>query len=574
MTGGAATGSGRWSRRRSGGWTTTAFLGYLVLSFLFFGTRLAPHPQTTLIGDLYADPQIFVWSFAWMPHALLHGENPLYTHEIWAPSGFDLVWGTSVPALALAFAPLTLAFGPFLSYNAACIVVAALAAWSAFLLCRHITGALWPSLVGGYLFGFSSYMLGSELDHIHTTGVFVFPLVALLVLRFLEANLSSRMFTVALAALLALEAYISTEILFTLTLALVCSLVLAFALAGQMRPRLLTLVGPIAYGYALAAVLAAPIFYYAVKGYSARPPAGSEEFVSDLVNFIVPTSVSFGGWWTTGLAERFPANIVERGAYLGAPTLLIVCWYGFAFWRTAAARFLISSFVVAAIASLGSWLTVDGHRLITLPWIHLAARPLFDNMAPARLSAFAALAAAVIVSIWSASAATRLWIRALVSGLAVLAVAPNVAWQEWANSPKVPTLFTTGLYQSCLGRGENVMALPFGAAGNSMLWQADSAFWFHLVGGYVSPTAPPQFTSPHPIQQIAANDEPPKVTTSSIRQFVRVKHVSAIVLDAAQASTWQAVLNPIARPERVDGVFIYRVSRAPEGTARSCERSP
>ena len=52
-----------------------------------------------------------------------------------------------------------------------------------------------------------------------------------------------------------------------------------------------------------------------------------------------------------------------------------------------------------------------------------------------------------------------------------------------------------------------------------------------------------------------------------------MKQVSAIVLDATQATTWQAVLNPIARPERAGGVFIYRVSRATEGNARSCERS-
>ena len=38
----------------------------------------------------------------------------------------------------------------------------ALAAWTAFLLCRYLTRPLWPSLVGGYLFGFSSYVLGAR----------------------------------------------------------------------------------------------------------------------------------------------------------------------------------------------------------------------------------------------------------------------------------------------------------------------------------------------------------------------------------------------------------------------------
>jgi hypothetical protein len=570
VTGRAVTAPGRrWQTGRSVGWTTTAFLGYLGLSFVFFGIRLLPHPEARLIGDFFADPQIFVWSFAWMPHALLHGENPLYTHAIWAPTGFNLVWGTSVPALALVFAPLTLAFGPVLAYNVACIVMAALAAWSAFLLCRHITGALWPSLLGGYLFGFSSYMLGGELDHIHTTAVFVLPLVALAVLRFLEGTLSPRALTVAIALLLALEAYISTELLFTLTLALASSVVLAFAFAPDLRPRLLRLLGPLAVGYALAALLAAPIFYYAFKGYSSRPPAGSEAFVADLLNYVVPTSISFGGWWTTGLVAHFPANVVERGAYLGLPTLLIVCWFGLARWRTPGARFLISALAIAVIASLGSWLTVDGHQVITLPWVHLATRPLFANMAPVRLTALAALAAAVIVSIWAAARAPRLAIRLLLSGLAVLAVAPNLAWRDWASSTKVPALFTTGLYRRCLASGETVLALPFGPGGNSMLWQADSAFWFNLSGGYISPTAPPQFTSPHPIQQIAANDQPPKVTTEAIREFVRLKRVSAIVLEATHASTWRPLLDPIARPQRVGGVLVYRVSPT-TGGARSC----
>jgi hypothetical protein len=571
VTGGAVTATGRrWLAGRSGGWTTTAFLAYLALALVFFGIRLIPHPEARLIGDFYADPQIFVWSFAWMPHALLHGENPLYTHAIWAPSGFNLVWGTSVPALALAFAPLTLAFGPVLSYNVACIVMAALAAWSAFLLCRHITGALWPSLLGGYLFGFSSYLIGGELDHIHTTAVFVFPLVALLVLRFLDGTLGPRAFTIEIALLLALQAYISTEILFTLTLALACSLVLAFAFARRLRPRLLQVAGPLAYGYALAALLAAPILYYALKGYSSRPPAGSEEFVADLLNFVVPTSISLGGWWTTRIVAHFPANVVERGAYLGLPTLVIVCWFGVARRRTASGRFLISSFALAALASLGSWLTVDGHRVITLPWAHLASRPLFANMAPVRLTAFTALAAAVMVSMWAASTRPGLATRILLSGLAVLAVAPNLAWGDWANSPKVPALFTTGLYRSCLGRGETVLAFPFGPGGTSMLWQANSAFWFRLAGGYISPTAPPEFMAPHPIQQIAANDQPPKVTTAAVREFVRLKRVTAVVLDAASASTWRTVLDPIARPERVGGALVYRVARPPAGAARSC----
>ena len=46
-----------------------------------------------------------------------------------------------------------------------------------FLLCRRLTGGFWPSLVGGYLFGFSSYMLGrTEGGHPNLTAVAGIPL--------------------------------------------------------------------------------------------------------------------------------------------------------------------------------------------------------------------------------------------------------------------------------------------------------------------------------------------------------------------------------------------------------------
>ena len=101
-------------------------------------------------------------------------------------------------------------FGPVVAYNARCDAVPALAALTAYLLCRHLTGSLWASLVGGYLFGFSSYMLGQELGHLHMTAVFLLPLVALAVVRFVREEIDGRGARVAArraarAAVLALD---------------------------------------------------------------------------------------------------------------------------------------------------------------------------------------------------------------------------------------------------------------------------------------------------------------------------------------------------------------------------------
>ncbi len=130
---------------------------YLVISASYFGLPVAAHPGRTIIGT-GADPEIFIWMFAWWPHALAHGLDPFRTNEIWTPDTYNLAWTTSVPGLAALFAPVTLLAGPVASYNLAAVLMPALAAWTAYLLCRYLTGRTWLSLAGGYLFGFSSYM--------------------------------------------------------------------------------------------------------------------------------------------------------------------------------------------------------------------------------------------------------------------------------------------------------------------------------------------------------------------------------------------------------------------------------
>jgi hypothetical protein len=104
-----------------------------------------------------------VWSFAWWPHALAHLTSPFVTHALYVPGGINLTWTASSPGLALALSPVTVLFGPTVAYNVAAILLPALAVWTAYLLCRHVTGSVFASAIAGYLFGFSTAMLGQEV---------------------------------------------------------------------------------------------------------------------------------------------------------------------------------------------------------------------------------------------------------------------------------------------------------------------------------------------------------------------------------------------------------------------------
>jgi hypothetical protein len=535
-------------------------VAYTAISSLYFGVRLLPHPGRSYVGE-GADPEIFIWSLAWWPHAILKGDNPVVTHAIWAPDGVNLAWATSIPGLALALAPLTLAAGPVVAYNVVAILMPALAAWTGFLLCHRVVGRLWPALVAGYLFGFSSYMLGQQFGHVHMTSVFLLPLVALLVLRRLDAEIGDRRFAVLLGLLLAAQISLSTEVALTLTLALVAGLAITWATAPGRRARVRALAAPIAAAYGGAAVLASPLLLYALRDFereSINPPA---LYTADLLNFVVPTGiVAASGSWATSLASHFPGNTSERGAYIGLPTLLIIALHAIRSHRTAGTRFLLTALGAASLAALGGTLVVAGRRTVPLPWTLVDDLPGLNNVLPVRLSVFALLAAAVLVARWLADERTPRWLRLALAALAVASVVPHPQ-VSWRTKPNRPAFFADSRFEDALAAGDNVIVIPYGPNGDSMLWQAEGGFEFRMAGGYVRPNPPRSFARIPAVR--ALNDDVPRPGgAADLRAFAHAKGVTAIVV-ARHGGRWRPVLAPLGPPQALDDVLLYRLRRPP-----------
>jgi len=525
------------------------------------------HPESRYVGS-GADPQIFIWSFAWWPHAFVHGDNPIVSHAIWAPDGVNLAWTTTVPGLGLLFSPLTAIVGAVVSYNVAAVLMPALAAWTAFLLCRRLTGQLWPSLVGGYLFGFSSYVIGQEEGHLHASSVFLLPLVALVVLRHLDGELDGRGLVLRLGPLLALELLFSTEVLFTLTLALACALALALIFVRDRRGPVVRALAPIACSYAVAAILTSPFDYYLLTGFHSEAFHPPSDFVADLANVVVPTKLALvGHGWAGSIAAHFPGNDSERGAYLGVPALAIVALYAWRRVRTSGGRFLLTAFVLALLASLGATLTINGHRSLPLPWEHVGYLPLFDNTLPIRLSLYTSLAAAVIAALWTARA--RGIVRWALPALAVLAIVPNPAADALSTSFTVPRFFTDSAYRGCLDRGENILPLPVTFNGSPNLWQVKDAFRFTMAGGYVFSGPPESFLKPPVVASIATGNT---ADAEGLRVYVREKRVTTVVVDPAERARWSGALEGIAKGREVGGVFLYRVTAG--GPPRAAASGP
>jgi hypothetical protein len=545
------------SRRRS----AAAFLLYGTAAAAFLGLELAFHRGGRTYLGIGADPQIGLWAFGWWPHAILHGQNPIVTHAIWAPDGVDLAWTAgTVPALALAFAPLTLLVGAFASFQVAYVLMPALAAWAAFLLCRHLTRAFWPAFAGGWLFGFSSYVLGQLQGHVFLTAVFALPLLALAVLRFLDGELGPRGLALRCGVLVAVQLAISTEVAFTATLALAVALVLGLVLAPARRRRIVAAAPALLGAYVLAAAIDAPLLWYWVSDFRRGRvnPASPDTFALDALNLVVPTPVTaLGHWWVGSVDARFTAGHAESGAYLGLPLLAILGIELARRRRTAAARFLLAAFLVTAAAASGTWLRVDGHRLVTMPWEHVGYLPLFDDVLPARLSVYLALVAAVGAAGFAASASSPRAARAGLVALAAVAIAPNPTLR-WTTVAHEPAFIADGLYQRCLRRGEDVAVFPFSRHGDSMLWQVDAGFWFRQSGGYVAPLPPPSFTTPPGVADVSSFGLRSEAEPGPLLELVRLKHVDVVLVDSARSEPWRSLLRGVRTPRAVGGVLLYR----------------
>lgn len=466
--------------------TLGVLFGYIAISVAYFGWHLLSHPGRPLIGASGSeDPEKFVWWFAWWPHAIFSGTNPFYSHAIFAPTGINLVWTTSVPGLAFASSPVTLLFGPTVSYNVAALLLPAISAWSAFLLFGYVTRSTWASIVGGYLYGFSSYAVAHQLGgHLNLTAAFVVPLVALVVLRYLRNDLNQRGLAVRLGVLVALQAYVSTEVAVTLTMMLALALALAFAIVPGIRQRLLSSLPPILCGYAFAGVLASPLLYYGLSAGAPPSLTDASAFNADLLNLILPTSVSgLGGRRFAAVTAHFPGGLNEQNSYVGWPVLVILLLILLRN-RSIGNRFLLTAFGTATLLSLGTGLHVEGHRLFWLPWSAVSRSAILNNVIPSRIALYATLAAAALVAIWIATTTGRVFRRPYVlPTLAVAALVPAFWTNSFVQSPTRLSFFSDGLYKACLPRSETLLIFPFGNTGSSMLWQAEAAFWFNMTEG-------------------------------------------------------------------------------------------
>ena len=546
-------------------WRGTAIFGlYLAISLICFARGLPGHFATGYIGR-ETDPPQTMWFFNWWRFSLSHGLNPFISDWVWAPLGVNVAWTTCVPLPSLISIPLQVTVGEPATYNIIAMPMLPLAAFAAFLLCRRVTGAFWPSLLGGYVFGFSPYMLGELLGHLCLIAVFPVPLIALITLKRLDDEISAPRFVAMLAVLLAVQFLCSVELFVTITLVGGFSLLLALVLFESARIRLRRLIIPIICGYLISTAILSPYFYYLLAvAHPAGPLWPPGRYSADLIGFFVPWHSI---WWgaadfATAITRRFTGTIMENGDYLGLVLIVFVEIFRRRFWPTLAGKFLTILFFAIIVAAIGPNLHIAGVQGFPMPWQIFQRLPLIENILPVRFMMYAFLVVAVMIAMWFAASATRPVWKVAAAAIIVASIAPNPHASFWVSSLDIPTFFTDRTYATELEPREIIFPLPWGQRGNSMYWQVRSEMYFRMAGGWTG-VAPFEFARMPVANYFYGAIDLPEAG-DQLKAYIARFGVQAVIADPKEANfpIWQRTLASLGGAALYEkGVWIYKIPR-------------
>jgi hypothetical protein len=474
-----------------------AFFSYIALSLMFFGRGLVPHFSSYHIGA-GPDPAQSIWFLAWWAHAITHRLNPLSSDVLFVPGGANLAWATDVPVAALLATPFTLAMGPVAAYNALMLLAPALAGWAGFVLCRYLARSWRAGWLGGFIFGFSPYVVGGMLGHLDLLLVFPIPLMVWLVLRRLGGEISAPRLVSAMVLLLLVQLGCFVEIFATTAAfgALTLALALLFTEVEERR-RLWALISPIAASYAITAIIASPLLYLMfIHGYHNKLIFSPWLFSADLIGLVIPTPMNELGrlQFFAELTKTFRSGFGESGTYIALPLLIIAVLHARSYWRTAHGRLISDLLAIGCVLSLGPWLEIAGRITIGLPWLILEQLPLLGKALPARFAVYTFLILAVMTSMWISATNRGRW-RWILGAIVIPFMLPTLTASYWVQPLDLPPFFSSGAYRDYLAPGEAVLILPFGAQGDDMLWQASTGMYFKLAGGFLgyAPLLPEEY---------------------------------------------------------------------------------
>jgi hypothetical protein len=556
------------------------YLGFaLLLTFRLWGSAATENLDQ-------AQFQFYFEHAAW---TLTHGHNPLFTRNMGAPLGVNLMSNTAFLGVTVPLIPVTLLLGSNISYGLALMVgLAGTAIGWYVVLRRHISKHRGVAFVAGALCGFGPGIAGHALGHPNFVAQFLLPFIVSGVVGLRTTARPARSGLV-LGLLIAYQVFINEELL--LLTALACAVMVVVYLLTRPRqaldeaPRFLAGLG-VAAGGALALTAYPLWFQFAGPQHAHGPIHWAAYYYHDLAALPGYPRDGISGW--LGVGSSYNHAMAETNGLLGLPLLVVALVTAIGLWNLVAVRIAAVVTVAGLLLSLGDPIHIRGKATIAGPYHLVRDLPLFDSVIVSRFGLIATPAVAVLFAI----AAEKLIIptatggqalahqerrRQVLAWAALAALLLPIAPMPIAAAPAmpVPRFFTGGAWRAYVDHGTVVPVPPGTMSASTLQWILATNLQVRFVGGYfLGPTS-----DNDPTMRYGPPDRPTRLLLQSVADSGTIPELSD--LDRATALDdlrfWQAdalVLEPqlyseqmrqtldqlLGRPGMwVDGVWVWEV---------------
>jgi hypothetical protein len=512
-------------------------------------------PTTMQIGDS-GDGKEYDWFLAWVPYALRHGLNPLFSDYVNYPHGINLMWNTSVLLPSLVVAPFTVLLGPTFSYNLLTTTGPVLSCTFCYIAFNRWATPL-PSLTGSLIFAFSPYVVAQSLGHPAQALVFTAPLLLVLFDRLLVVqNGHPRrdgllLGLLAFAQLLTGEEVLADEVL----LAAIVVAVLTALSRRQLRSHLPHAIRGLRSALIAFLLPAGPFLAYQFLGPDRAQNVHSPLlFSTDFLNFFIPTQLTtLTSLPALNTSSRFTFDISETDAYIGLPLLLLLIFIIILARHRQATWLAFSLTAGAGVLSMGPIFHSEGNQTsVHLPFFLLAHIPLLTNLLPARLTSMMFFGIGWLVAIGLSeirhSSQQRKLFGWALAFMGLVAIAPTIRYPATA----VPRLESFTSNAACHKLATVASPTPTPVAlvlpeldETALRWQALANFCYRMTTdagmtgsaagdlGRFAPTTP--IGTPEPL----ASPDPPM--RQALATYLSTHHVAAVIIIPTSPSdpAWQ-----------------------------------
>ncbi|MEU7221252.1 glycosyl transferase [Nocardia iowensis] len=567
-----------------------AAFGYLALATLVLSGQWR-NTQSGYLIKSGQDQTMWEWFFAVTAHSVANLQNPLGTNLQNFPAGVNMMANTAMFGVGVPFTPITLLFGPTVTFVLVLTLGLASTAFGWYwLFSRELVESRLAAVIGGLFCGFAPAMISHANAHPNFVVLVLLPIIAGQLIRMArhagvtgpERPRRRVRDAVALGLLVALQIALGEEPLLIFALAFGLFAVVYFLHAPRLGLRVLRGITPTVLLAAVITIMLTEIpLWWQFFGPQSYRSIDHGPMGNDLKAIVQFPSESLGGMFSPG--QYVAINETEQNAYFGWPLLLLVVATVALLWRDRVVRAAGVVITVFGVLSLGAVAMFGKQRTgIELPWRWAEHVPLLSTVLETRLTMAAIPAIAVILAL-ATDRAVRWWRESPMDwrplawfgtlAFALLPLVPTIL--PVTERAPTPEFFADGTVRDYVSGGSVVLVPPPRPAdARALRWQADAGFEFPLAGGYfVGPTGTQKKgiygpeTRPTTALLVQAQDTgtvPPIGDEARARALtdLRFWQADVLVLPATKNSdTLRTTVTQLLgfAPTRVDDVWVWDV---------------